>query len=160
MDSHLAFHSICKQYKSNSTEDAPENQLFQVLVTKLMWCNFYRDYFKEKLQELRWHLSFPIPIPNRPITIIWQLLTAPAMPIIPTIKNTGIAITAGIHLVCATPNICLGAEFYTSAYVLGVEVLNEPVRLDGGMSHLPPGPGLGIVVDEKALADVTEQVWT
>lgn len=77
-----------------------------------------------------------------------------------TMYEAGIAITAGIHLVCATPNICLGAEFYTSAYVLGVEVLNEPVRLDGGMSHLPPGPGLGIVVDEKALADVTEQVWT
>lgn len=76
-----------------------------------------------------------------------------------TMYEGGIAIAAGIHTVCATPNICLGAEFYTSSYVLGVEVLKTPVRLDGGMSHLPPGPGLGIEVDEAALASVTTQHW-
>jgi muconate cycloisomerase len=76
-----------------------------------------------------------------------------------TMYEGGIAISAGIHTVCATPNICLGAEFYTSAYVLGVEILREPVRLDGGASHLPPGPGLGIAIDEAALASITTQQW-
>lgn len=76
-----------------------------------------------------------------------------------TMYEGGIAITAGIHTVCATPNICLGAEFYTSTWVLGVELLKTPVRLDGGMSHLPSGPGLGIEVDEQALASITTEQW-
>ena len=77
-----------------------------------------------------------------------------------TMYEGGIAIAAGIHTVCATPNICLGAEFYTSSYVLGVEVLRNPIRLDGGVSHLPEGPGLGIEVDEEALASVTTASWS
>lgn len=76
-----------------------------------------------------------------------------------TMYEGGIAITAGIHTVCATPNIGLGAEFYTASWVMGVELLEQPVRLDGGMSHLPTGPGLGIRVDEAALAAITTQSW-
>lgn len=76
-----------------------------------------------------------------------------------TMYEGGIAITAGIHTVCATPNIRLGAEFYTASWVMGVELLKQPVRLDGGMSHLPDGPGLGIEVDEDALASITTQRW-
>ncbi|MBT9289882.1 enolase C-terminal domain-like protein [Prosthecodimorpha staleyi] len=72
-----------------------------------------------------------------------------------TMYEAGIALAAGIHLVAATPNICLGAEFYTSRYVLGVEILREPIRLDDGASHLPAGSGFGIEVDEEALASVT-----
>ena len=73
-----------------------------------------------------------------------------------TMYEAGIAITAGIHMVCATPNVCLGAEFYTANYVLGVEVLHQAVELRGGASHLPSGPGLGISVDEAAVAHITE----
>ena len=76
-----------------------------------------------------------------------------------TMYEGGVAITAGIHLVCATPNIALGAEFYTATHVLGVDILVQPVRLDDGASHLPAGPGLGIAVDEAALASITEQRW-
>jgi muconate cycloisomerase len=72
-----------------------------------------------------------------------------------TMYEAGIALSAGIHLVAAAPNICLGAEFYTSTFVLGVEILRNPVRLEGGHSHLPPGPGLGVDVDEDALDGVT-----
>jgi muconate cycloisomerase len=70
----------------------------------------------------------------------------------------GIAIAAGIHTVCATPNICLGAEFYTANYVMGVDILTAPIRLDDGQSHLPEGPGLGVEVDRAALASITRQV--
>lgn len=76
-----------------------------------------------------------------------------------TMYEGGIAITAGIHTVCATPNICLGAEFYTANWVMAAEVLREPVRLEGGVSHLPSGPGLGIAVDEDALAAITVATW-
>jgi muconate cycloisomerase len=76
-----------------------------------------------------------------------------------TMYEGGIAITAGIHTVCATPNIRLGAEFYTASWVLNVELLKQPVRLDGGTSWLPTGPGLGIAVDEDALASITTQRW-
>ncbi len=76
-----------------------------------------------------------------------------------TMYEGGIAVTAGIHMVCATPNIRLGAEFYTANWVLGLELLKEPVRLDGGVSHLPTGPGLGIEVDEAALASITTAQW-
>ncbi len=72
-----------------------------------------------------------------------------------TMYEAGIALAAGIHLVAATPNISLGAEFYTSNYVLGVEILKEPINLAGGFSHLPQGPGLGVEIDEDALQTVT-----
>ncbi len=54
-----------------------------------------------------------------------------------TMYEGGIAVTAGIHTVCATPNICL----------------------DDGNSHLPSGPGLGIDVDEAALCSITTLRW-
>jgi muconate cycloisomerase len=72
-----------------------------------------------------------------------------------TMYEAGIALAAGIHLVASSPNISLGAEFYTSRFVLGVEILHEPIRLEGGHSHLPKGSGLGIVVDEDAIRSVT-----
>ncbi len=52
----------------------------------------------------------------------------------------------------------LGAEYYTSAFVLGTEILSNPVRLADGASWLPAGPGLGIAVDEAALAGVTVEI--
>jgi muconate cycloisomerase len=72
-----------------------------------------------------------------------------------TMYEAGIALAAGIHLVASTPNISLGAEFYTSRFVLGVEILVEPIRLEDGSSHLPSGPGLGVTIDTDALRSVT-----
>lgn len=75
-----------------------------------------------------------------------------------TMYESGIALAAGIHLACATPNFTLGAEFYTANFVLGVELLTEPLRLADGCSHLPDGPGLGIAVDPAALKHVAVDV--
>jgi muconate cycloisomerase len=71
-----------------------------------------------------------------------------------TMYEAGIALTAGIHFAASTPAMTLGAEYYTSAFVLGTEILKEPVRLEAGASWLPKGPGLGIAVDEAALRSV------
>ena len=56
---------------------------------------FLSGIFEGKL-ELPWHLSFPTPIPNRPITTIWLPLSVRVTPILLMIKNTGIAITAEV----------------------------------------------------------------
>ena len=72
-----------------------------------------------------------------------------------TMFEGGIAIAAGIHLICATPNISLGAEFYTANHVLGIDILEHPINLAGGSSHLPAGPGLGVAIDRERLNAIT-----
>lgn len=72
-----------------------------------------------------------------------------------TMFEGGIAIAAGLQLVSATPNIALGAEFYTSTFVMGVEVLRTPIRIEAGETLVPDGPGLGIEVDEDAVRSVS-----
>ena len=72
-----------------------------------------------------------------------------------TMFEAGVALAAGIHLVASTPNIALGAEFYTANHVLGVDILETPLDLSGGASHLPVGSGLGVRVNAAALASVT-----
>jgi muconate cycloisomerase len=72
-----------------------------------------------------------------------------------TMFEAGLAIAAGLHLLGSTPNISLGAEFYTSTYVLGVEILATPIEIADGMTRVPTGPGLGVTVDEDAVRRVS-----
>ena len=72
-----------------------------------------------------------------------------------TMFEAGLAIAAGLHLVSATPNIALGAEFYTSTFVMGVEILATPIRIEAGETIVPDGPGLGVEVDEDAVKRVS-----
>jgi muconate cycloisomerase len=72
-----------------------------------------------------------------------------------TMYEGGIALAAGIHFACTTPNLTLGAEFYTANHVMAVDILARPLDLSGGASHLPPGPGLGVEIDRSALATIT-----
>ena len=72
-----------------------------------------------------------------------------------TMFEGGIASAAGLHLAAATPNIALGAEFYTSTYVMGVEVLETPIEIRDGATIVPTGPGLGIAVDEDRVKSIT-----
>ena len=74
-----------------------------------------------------------------------------------TMYEGGIGLAAGIHMAAATPELSLGAEFYTANHVFDVDILTNPLDLDGGVSHLPSGPGLGVEVDEAALARITER---
>lgn len=72
-----------------------------------------------------------------------------------TMYEGGIALTAGIHLVAATANISLGAEFYSANYAFGTDILSTPIRIHDGKLQLPEGNGLGIGVDEDRLAAIT-----
>ncbi len=72
-----------------------------------------------------------------------------------TMFEGGIASAAGLHMVAATPNISLGAEFYTARFVMGVDILSEPLAVTDGFSMVPAGPGLGIDIDEERLRAIT-----
>jgi len=77
-----------------------------------------------------------------------------------TMFEGGLAIAAGLQLLAATPNISLGAEFYTSTYVMGVEILSTPIRIADGMTFVPTGPGLGVAVDEDAVRRISVARYT
>jgi muconate cycloisomerase len=67
----------------------------------------------------------------------------------------GLAIAAGLHMVAATPNIALGAEFYTSTWVMGTEILSTPIVIDNGQTQVPMGPGLGVNVNADAVRAIS-----
>jgi len=71
-----------------------------------------------------------------------------------TMFEGGLAIAAGLHFVAATPNVSLGAEFYTSTYVMGVEILATPIVIRNGRNIVPTGPGLGVEIDEQAVRSI------
>jgi muconate cycloisomerase len=77
-----------------------------------------------------------------------------------TMFEGGLAIAAGLQLLAATPNISLGAEFYTSTFVMGVEILATPIRIAEGMTIVPTGPGLGVAVDEDAVRRISVARYT
>jgi muconate cycloisomerase len=72
-----------------------------------------------------------------------------------TMFEGGLAIAAGLHMVAATPNIALGAEFYTSTWVMGVEILKTPIAVERGHTRVPTGVGLGVEVDEGAVRAIS-----
>ena len=57
-----------------------------------------------------------------------------------TMFEGGLAIAAGLHMVAATPNISLGAEFYTSTWVMGAEILKTPIVIEKGRPGCRPVP--------------------
>lgn len=66
--------------------------------------------------------------------------------------ETGIAHTAGTHLMAAVPDLLLGCEFYMSTYYVQEDILAEPFPVKNGRVHVPTGPGLGVSVDPDQLA--------
>ncbi len=72
-----------------------------------------------------------------------------------TMFEGGLAIAAGLHMVASTPNVSLGAEFYTSTYVMGVEILETPIEIVRGETRVPTGPGLGVVVDQARVRQIS-----
>ena len=65
--------------------------------------------------------------------------------------ETGIACTAGAHMIAATPNISLGCEFYQPTCYLTEDLLAQPFLVRDGKVQVPTAPGLGIEVDEDRL---------
>ena len=66
------------------------------------------------------------------------------------IAESSIGTAAAVHLACAVPNVDWGVSL-TNLY-LAEDIVQAPIALRDGMVALPDGPGLGVEVDEAAVA--------
>ena len=66
------------------------------------------------------------------------------------IAESSIGTAAAVHLACAVPNVDWGVSL--THFYLAEDIVKAPLRLHDGAVALPDGPGLGIEVDEAAVA--------
>jgi muconate cycloisomerase len=66
------------------------------------------------------------------------------------IAESSIASAATVHLACAVPAIDWGVSL--THFYLAVDLVRHPLPMGEGVVSLPTGPGLGIEVDEDAVA--------
>ena len=66
------------------------------------------------------------------------------------IAETSVGTAAAVHLACAVPNVAWGVSL-TNLY-LAEDIVRRPIALRDGAVALPEGPGLGVEVDEAAVA--------
>lgn len=66
------------------------------------------------------------------------------------IAESSIGTAAAVHLACAVPNVDWGVSL-TNLY-LAEDIVKRPLALHGGRIALPEGGGLGVEVDENAVA--------
>jgi muconate cycloisomerase len=69
------------------------------------------------------------------------------------IAESSIGSAAALHLACAVPKADWGVSL--SHLYLADDVVKRPLALAGGLVTLPDGPGLGVEVDEAAVARFT-----
>lgn len=67
----------------------------------------------------------------------------------------GVALAAGLQFAAAIENLEI-FEYQPTTLPHANRILADPVQLDGGSFRLPPGPGLGITVDEQAVIELSE----
>jgi L-alanine-DL-glutamate epimerase-like enolase superfamily enzyme len=77
---------------------------------------------------------------------------------LPVLKHSlgelGVAQTAGLHVLAATPNVLHASQGYGS--LLSDDVLAEPLVYDHGRLTPPYGPGLGVTLDRDKVARYAE----
>ena len=66
------------------------------------------------------------------------------------IAESSIGTAAAVHLACAVPNVDWGVSL-TNMY-LAADIVRRPIAIADGKVALPDGPGLGVEVDEAAVA--------
>lgn len=66
------------------------------------------------------------------------------------IAESSIGTAAAVHLACAVPNVDWGVSL-TNLY-LAEDIVKAPIAVKDGVVALPAGPGLGVEVDEAAVA--------
>jgi muconate cycloisomerase len=66
------------------------------------------------------------------------------------IAESSIGTAAAVHLACAVPNVEWGVSL--TNFYLADDIVKRPLRISSGAVALPDGPGLGIDVDETAVA--------
>jgi muconate cycloisomerase len=69
------------------------------------------------------------------------------------IAGSGIASAAAVHLACASPNVDWGVSL--THFYLAEDIVKEPLKIADGLVALPATPGLGVEVDEAAVARFT-----
>ena len=66
------------------------------------------------------------------------------------IAESSVASAAAMHLACAVPNVDWGVSL--THFYLADDIVKRPLALAGGVVTPPDGPGLGVDVDEAAVA--------
>ena len=66
------------------------------------------------------------------------------------IAESSIGTAAAVHLACAVPNVDWGVSL--TNFYLAEDIVKTPLRIVDGAVALPDGPGLGVDVDEAAVA--------
>jgi muconate cycloisomerase len=66
------------------------------------------------------------------------------------IAESGIASAAAVHLACAAPAVAWGVSL--THFYLAADIVKEPLTITDGTVGLPEKPGLGVEVDEAAVA--------
>ena len=68
----------------------------------------------------------------------------------PRSPRSSIGTAAAVHLACAVPNVDWGVSL--TNFYLAEDIVKAPLRIVDGAVALPDGPGLGVEVDEAAVA--------
>jgi muconate cycloisomerase len=66
------------------------------------------------------------------------------------IAESSIGTAAAVHLACAVPNVDWGVSL--TNFYLADDIVKQPLRVQSGTVTLPNGPGLGVEVDDAAVA--------
>jgi L-Ala-D/L-Glu epimerase len=84
---------------------------------------------------------------------VLALCRAHRMPIVVGSQYEGaLGAVASIHLGAAFGELAARPVEASNFLDLAADLLAEPPRIEGGVVQVPSGPGLGIIVDEDALA--------
>ncbi|MEV6850679.1 glucarate dehydratase family protein [Actinoplanes sp. NPDC051411] len=70
-------------------------------------------------------------------------------------SHLGISLAAMTHLAAATPNLGYAVDTHTP-WQSGVDVVADPLVISDGSAEVPGTPGLGVTLDEDALARLHE----
>jgi glucarate dehydratase len=70
-------------------------------------------------------------------------------------SHLGISLAAMTHLAAATPNLNYAVDTHTP-WQSGVDVVADPLVISEGSARVPDTPGLGVTLDEDALARLHE----
>jgi len=84
------------------------------------------------------------------------LCDAAGMPVVKhSLGELGVATAAGLHVICSTPNFLYANQAYTA--LLSDDVLaGDPLDPRDGTLAVPTGPGLGVELDNDAVARYAE----
>jgi len=66
------------------------------------------------------------------------------------VAESSVSSAAAVHLACAVPDVSWGVSL--THFYLAEDIVRRPLPLGGGVVALPTGPGLGVDVDEAAVA--------